>query len=66
MSKLVNLLTLLKWLYETVAAGLQFFQKKKEEKKSEEAQELKKDIENAETEDDFRDAADRLSKLGRK
>lgn len=66
MSKLVNLLSLLKWFYETVAAGYQFFVKKKEEKKSEEAQDLKKDIENAETEDDFRDAADRLSKLGRK
>lgn len=64
MFQLINLLSLLKWFYETLAAGYRFFVKKKEEQKIEEAQELKKDIEHAETEEDFRDAANRLSKLG--
>lgn len=66
MLKLINLLSLIKWIIETVVAGYQLFLKKREEKKSEQAEELEKDIEKAESEDDFRDAADRLSKLGRK
>ena len=65
MQQLVALLSLIKWVIDTVKQGYELYLKKREEKRQDRAKTTEEAIKDAETEDDFRDAADRLSKLKR-
>lgn len=62
--KIIQLILAIPQILGAVKALFDFMEDMAERDKEKKAQELKREIENAETEDDFRNAADKLSKLG--
>ena len=57
----IKLLTLLKTFWDGIAKAIDAYKIKKEIKRQDDLTQIEKDIDNAKTEDDFRNAADKLS-----
>jgi hypothetical protein len=61
----VKLLTLLKEFWGVIAKAIDAYKVKREIKRQDDLTQVERDIEHAKTEDDFRDAADKLSNAGK-
>ena len=61
----IKILSLLKFFWDGIAKAIDSYKTAKEIKRQDELTNVEKDIENAKTEDDFRNAADKLSNSGK-